>query len=188
MSASILQLVCWREPLVSSVAFTVGLVFFYATLWCRWSAVGLLCDLAGLHLVARLGQLLLFNQRPAALLNEQAAERIAADLAGAARKAMLQAASIAAVDEIAVTATWTGAALLMGLTFRLLGTTVVFFVGFLAAFTLPRIYEAKHEQIDAALAHLAVRGRELGAAAFAAGASAVSGGAPTGEGARKKRL
>jgi len=145
----------WREPKTSALLLLSGTVFFFFVGVLAYSSLGLLCLLCALHLGTRLAWYNTVGSRPAPptdLFSEADIQAHVAVLTERANTVAIMGHALLTASDSALTLQCVGGLMGISLLCRFFGTTGFFFLLFVAAFTLPRAYEAKKSQVDAALA------------------------------------
>jgi len=166
LSQQVKQVVYWTNPLVSGGVFLVGLFAFFLVGLCNYSSISVVCYILILNLTVRLGhmhggrvlgEMNVLPKRPLPVppdhfvTEEQVAAHVGAITAGL--NTALQTAYALLCGDATPAALRTLASLCaLALASRLLGTTGLLFLCFLAAFTLPKGYQAKKAEVDAIVA------------------------------------
>ena len=149
------DLVHWRDVRLSGLAFGAGLVFFVAVGAFGWSSLGTVCLLLSLHLLARLAYYNTVGVRPEAPAEWLSEAEVATHLQVATARlneAARLAFALACCHDNLLTVQWAVALGAVALACRVVGTTGFLFLLFAAAFSLPKAYELKKAECDAAMA------------------------------------
>jgi len=165
------DLVYWKDAKSSGLALCVGLVAFYVVGVMGWSSLGTACLVLAGHLALRLAYYNLMAPRPsmpADWISEAEVQEQVAAITKTINAAAKAAFALTCGANPALTTQWIGGLAAVALLCRLLTTTGLLFSLFVAAFAVPRTYEAKQAEIDAALVVASTKARELRDVAFVA--------------------
>mmetsp|Transcript_22485 Transcript_22485/g.27738 ORF Transcript_22485/g.27738 Transcript_22485/m.27738 type:complete len:170 (-) Transcript_22485:731-1240(-) len=109
------------------------------------------------HGTAILGELNVIEKRtqprtPEAFLKVEEVQTALPEIVEGINRALHAASSLMLADDTALALKWMAGLYALALASRMLGSTGLFFVVFLCAFTLPKGYEQKRDEVDAAMA------------------------------------
>merc|ERR1719421_2836377 len=157
------EVVYWTNPLVSGGVFLVGLFAFYLVGLCNYSSISVICYVLILNLTVRLahmhgsrvlGEMNVLPKRPLPVppdhfvTEEQVTAHVGA-ITAQLNATLLTAYALLCGDASPAALQTLGWLCGIALASRLLGTTGLLFLCFLAAFTLPKGYQAKQAEVDA---------------------------------------
>ena len=168
--ATIRDLVYWVDPKASGAVLACGLVAFFVVGGLGWSSLGSACMLLSLMLLARLVYYSTVGTRPQTPETFFAEEEVQAYLTTAtasANSAARAAYALATAEDPAFTLQCAAGLAAVAYVCRLVGTTGLFFLCFVAAFSLPKVYELKQAEADAAFEMLRAKVTEGYQAALA---------------------
>jgi len=169
LRASAVSLILWREPLNSALVFTVGLLCFFLNGILEYASITLIAYAALIQIIARivytnartaLAEINILEKRavlsaPDTFVTEEDLAQLVPAVTSAINRTLRTAFGVLVgecdffagkvnVGVIKVA----GVLYAVSLLGRLFGTTGVFFLAFLAAFTGPKVYERKQREID----------------------------------------
>lgn len=159
-----IDLVYYKDAKASGLTIGAGLAFFFAVGVLCWSSLGTVCMLVSLHLITRLVYYNTVGERPTApevWFSEAEIQEHLTSLTARANALAQTAFALSCCKDNALTLQWAGGLLLLSLLCRVLGTTGLFFLLFVAAFSLPKVYELKQPEVDAAYAAARVKVLEV---------------------------
>lgn len=154
-SQAVVDLCMWKDVTISGAAVAVSLLFFSVVGLLGWSSLGSACLLMSLHLIARLAYYNTVGVRPAApaeFFSEAEVQSHLTAITAFANSAAGTCFYLACAHDAGLTLKWAGGLLVVAFVCRLVGTTGFFFLCFVGAFSIPKVYELKQPEIDAALA------------------------------------
>jgi len=159
-------LIYWENQTESAAVVVVGLLWFVLIGWVGYASTTVLCYLALFHLIARLvyrnslhvlAGLNLIEKRPAleaapeTFVSEADVERVLKTATKLVNSTLRSAYSLALGDCTPLVLKWIAGLYAVALASKLLGTTGLCFLLFAGTLSLPKVYQLKQPQIDAAL-------------------------------------
>jgi len=160
-----LALIYWEDQKQSAAVVGVGLLWFTLIGWIGYSSVTVLCYAALFHLVARflyrlgcriLADLNMIQKRPlpeapTTFVTEEEVLLHLKTVAALVNSTLHAAYTLAVCDCTPLVIKWIFGLYAAALAGKLFGTTGLCFMAFVAAFSLPKLYQHKQAQIDQAL-------------------------------------
>ena len=154
----------YKDVKMSAMALGCGLAFFIAVGVLGWSSLGTACMLLSLHLITRLVYYNFVGARPTAPEEWFSEAEVQAHLTTITAKAnaLAKAAfALACGDDNMLTLQCVGGLLGVSMLCRTVGTTGFFFLIFASCFSLPKLYELKQPEVDAAIDTVRVKALEV---------------------------
>jgi hypothetical protein len=158
------DLVYWQDPKASAFALAAGLACFFIVGVLGWSVLGLACVVNAGHMALRLVYYNTVGKRPeppAEWISEAEVQKHAASLTKHANAVARNMFALVHGADAALTAQWIAALGFVAFLARIFGTTGLLFLLFVAAFSVPRAYELKRGEADAAIAWLHAKALEV---------------------------
>ena len=185
------DLVMWVDVKASGLALAIGLTFFFLVGAWGWSSLGVVCMCLTGHLAVRFAYYNTVGVRPdvpAEWLSEQEIQEHLKSITARANAIARTAFALTTSADNQLTVQWMGGLGLVALMCRLIGTTGLCFLIFVAAFSLPKVFELKKKEIEAGVQMVQVKALEASTAARKAVGSITKGAAPKSDEAEKKKL
>ena len=182
------DLVNWVDVKASGLALAIGLTFFFLVGVWGWSSLGVVCMCLAGHLAVRFAYYNTVGVRPevpSEWFSEKEIQEHIKSITARANAVARTAFALTTSADNQLTAQWMGGLALMALMCRMVGTTGLCFLLFVAAFSLPKVFELKKKEIEAGMQMVQGKALEASAAARKAVGN-ITKGAKGGEAEKKK--
>lgn len=165
MASFALDVIYWKKPVHTALFLAIGLAYFFAVGFLGWSSLGFISAAFAVTLLVRLVFFKLLQPALAAAnvlqpppppvlpdqwLREEEVLPYLAWMTERLNALITSAVKLSYGEDVSLTGQWIASLLLVAYTCRLLGTTGFCFLLFASAFSLPRGYELKKPEVDAA--------------------------------------